>query len=182
MDMQALANLGQFLGGVAVIGSLVYLALQVRQNTRSIRAENYARALDRIAALQSELSRDSQFSRIFSIGVVDVSKLKPLERVRFAWALYEAFGAFEFMFEAARSRTLPKEVWERWDPTVGWWLSFPGVQIWWRNRPVPFSASFTEFVDRTLRENVVDEAAAQRWQEFIAGTQAPSAPVAQPAL
>lgn len=155
---------------MAVVVSLVYVALQVRQNTQSLRTENYSRALDRVASIQSQLSRDTELTRLFAKGVADVSRLTPTERIQFTWTLYETFGAFEFMFEAARSRALPPEVWERWSATVAWWLSFPGVRTWWRHRPVPFGASFTSFVEGVLRENTVDRAAAQRWQAFVAGT------------
>ncbi|MBV6422963.1 MAG: hypothetical protein NAOJABEB_00750 [Steroidobacteraceae bacterium] len=169
MNLQTLANLGQFLGGLAVIASLVYLALQVRQNTQSIRTENYARALDRIAAIQSQPSRDTELSRIFSKGVADVSRLTARERLQFTWALYEVFGAFEFMFHAAKIRALPEDVWARWSSTVAWWLSFPGVHSWWRHRPTPFSSGFSSFVENILDENVVDIGAARRWQAFVAG-------------
>ena len=154
---------------MAVIVSLVYLAIHVRQNTQSLRTENYGRALDRVAAMQSQLSRDTDLSRFFSKGVADTSQLTTAERIQFTWALYEAFGAFEFMFQASRTRGLPEEVWARWSSTVAWWLSFPGVQSWWRHLPVPFTASFSAYVEGMLRENAVDQAAAQRWQEFIVG-------------
>ncbi len=36
MDLTQLANLGEFIGGVAVLVTLIYLALQVRQNTRAL--------------------------------------------------------------------------------------------------------------------------------------------------
>jgi hypothetical protein len=132
--------------------------------------------------MQSQLSRDTELSRFFTRGVADAFQLTPSERIQFTWALYEAFGAFEFMFEAAKTRALPEEVWARWSSTVAWWLSFPGVQSWWHHRPVPFSASFSSFVDAILRENVVDQAAAQRWLEFVAGKRMPlasAAPAAQ---
>jgi len=169
MDLQTFANLGEFLGGLAVIVSLVYLGLQVRQNTQSLRTENYGRALDRVASMQSELSRDTELSRLFSRAVVDPSQLTPAERIQFTWALYEAFGAFEFMFLASRTRGLSEEVWARWSSTVAWWLSFPGVRSWWHHRPVPFSVSFTSYVEGILSENAVDQAATHRWQEFVAG-------------
>lgn len=147
----------------------MYLALQVRQNTHSLRTENYSRALDRVASIQSTLSRDTELARLVARGAADVSRLTPTERIQFTWAFYEVFGAFEFMFEAAKSRALPPEVWQRWSATVAWWLSFPGVRSWWRHRPVPFGASFTAFVEGLLRENAVDREAAQRWQAFVAG-------------
>ena len=53
MGLERLALLGEFVGGFFVIVSLVYLAHQVRQNTRSLRTENYARVLDRMSTLQS---------------------------------------------------------------------------------------------------------------------------------
>ena len=34
MDIMELGAIGELVGGVAVIGTLVYMALQVRQNTR----------------------------------------------------------------------------------------------------------------------------------------------------
>lgn len=41
MDLTQLANLGEFVGGVAVLVTLVYLALQVRQGTQNTNASNY---------------------------------------------------------------------------------------------------------------------------------------------
>jgi hypothetical protein len=35
--MEALGNIGDFLGGIGVVITLIYLAGQIRQNTRSIR-------------------------------------------------------------------------------------------------------------------------------------------------
>ncbi len=37
MDLTQLAHLGEFVGGVAVLVTLIYLVVQVRQNTRQIR-------------------------------------------------------------------------------------------------------------------------------------------------
>ena len=41
MDLAQLANLGEFIGGIAVVVTLLYLAVQVRGNTKSERAETH---------------------------------------------------------------------------------------------------------------------------------------------
>lgn len=169
MDLSALANLGEFIGGIFVVVSLIYLALQVRQNTQSLRAENYARALDRISAIQSQLTRESDLADLVTRGVVSTAALTPAERIRFTWAFYETFGAFEFMFHQAQAAALPADVWERWAATITWWLSWPGVRTWWRARPAPFSASFAGFVDEVLADLPTDTDAARRWQTFVEG-------------
>ena len=45
MDLQAWANIGEFLGGLAIFVSLIYLVINVRQNTSQLR-ENL-RSLER---------------------------------------------------------------------------------------------------------------------------------------
>lgn len=169
MDLGTLADLGEFVSGVVVVVSLVYLAVQVKQNTRSLRTENYARALDRISAIQSQLSRDAVLTALFSRALLGSAALSPRERLQFTWCAYEFFGAFEFIFHQARAGALPDEVWERWAATTAWWLSFPGIREWWAARPTPFSASFSGFVDGCIRESRVDPSAAARWQTYVEG-------------
>lgn len=167
MQVEYLANLGEIIGAIAVVVSLIYLAVQVRQNTQAQRTENFSRALDRVAAMQANLSQDSEASVIFSKGVVDTSKLAPKERIQFTWAMYELFGAFEFMFLASKADAIPDEVWQRWLSAVAWWLTFPGVQAWWQVRPIPFTDSFTSFVESLLRDNPTDAETTRRYQDFI---------------
>jgi len=166
-DLQTLANIGEIIGAVTVVLSLIYVAVQIRQSTQAQRTENYSRALDRLAAMQSSLSQDDKFSLIFSKGVLDTTNLTSQERLRFTWSLYEAFGAFEFMFHASKTDAIPEEVWSRWSAAVAWWLTFPGVQNWWASRPIPFTDSFTLFVESLLEDNPTDADSLQRYQEFI---------------
>jgi hypothetical protein len=111
--LESLANLGEIIGAIAVVVSLIYLAVQVRQNTQAQQTENFSRALDRVAAMQATLSQDPATSVIFSKGVSEPSKLTPQERMRFTWVMYELFGAFEFMFLASEADAIPEEVWQR---------------------------------------------------------------------
>lgn len=167
MTLETLANLGEFISAVGVVLSLVYLAFQVRQNTQSLRTENYARALDRVAAMQARLSADPDLAAVFGRGVADAGALTAQQRIQFAWAFYEMFGAFEFMYHQSHAGALQDEVWERWAATLSWWISLPGVQAWWRAKPAPFSASFSAFVEAHLGTGPPDVGAAERWQEFL---------------
>ena len=169
MTLQTLANLGEFVGGLMVVLSVIYLALQIRQNTRSQLTQNYTVALDRIAEFQSRMSEAGEFSDILVTGTQDPSHLTQQQRVQFTWAFYEMFGAFEFMFHQERSGAMPREVWARWADTLQWWLSFPGVAAWWDARPTPFTAAFSEFVESRRGLGPPDAEAQQRWITFLAG-------------
>ena len=45
MTLSDLGSIGELIGGVAVVVSLIYVALQIRQNTRAIRASSHQSAL-----------------------------------------------------------------------------------------------------------------------------------------
>ena len=167
-NLESLASLGEIVGAVAVVVSLLYLAVQVRQNTRAQRLENASRILDRTASMQGAVSRDPVTSALFSKGVSDPSKLTPQERIQFTWALYEFFGALEFMFLAAKEKSIPDEIWQRWSSAAAWWLTFPGVQVWWEVRPIPFADSFSTYIESLLDENPTDAGSTRRYQDFLA--------------
>jgi hypothetical protein len=176
MRLDVLAQLGEFVGGFFVVISLVYLAYQVRQNTRSLRAENYARILTRMSELQSRLALDAGLNHVRTVGAEDPARLSRADRVRFSWALYELIGTAEFMFHQFREKTLPDAVWVRWEATLGWWLSHPGMRAWWRARPSPFSSDFEAFAEDLIRDDRFDKAAVDRWRAFVAGEGFPGRP------
>lgn len=176
MDLDTLAKLGEFVGGMFVVVSLIYLAYQVRQNTTSLRSENYARALERMATVQSRLAADPELNRIVTVGAEEPSALRRGERVRMNWALYELFGAVEFMYHMSSNEALPAEVWKRWEASLAWWLSYPGFRRWWEVKPAPMSADFEAHVDDLLRGPLIDPETDRAWRLFVSGDEeAPAA-------
>jgi hypothetical protein len=176
VDLDTLAKLGEFVGGFFVVVSLVYLAHQVRQNTKSLQTENYARVLDRMSTLQSRLSVDAELNRLVVIGAEDPGRLSRMERIRFSWALYELFGAGEFMFHQARAAALPRAVWERWEATIRWWASHPGMQAWLQSKPTALATDFEEFLREIIRNRRWDDGGIDRWRAFVAGEGLPKLP------
>lgn len=174
MDLDSLAKLGEFIGGFFVVVSLVYLAHQVRQNTRSLRSENYARVLERMSTVQSRLSADGELNRIVAVGAEHPDQLTRAERLRFSWAMYELFGAVEFMYLQYREDALPESVWQRWESSLVWWLSHPGMQAWWAAKPAPLAAEFQQFADELLRTRPMNPETVARWRLFIAGEPVPA--------
>jgi hypothetical protein len=173
MNWEAIGAVGEVLGAIGVITTLVYLAVQIRQNTESQRTDSYARALDRVTALQARMSENSAFASILLRGVTDGKALTQEERVQFTWIFYEMFSGFEFIFHQDREGSLPPGVWERWAATLCWWLSFPGVRAWWTARPTPFTPDFTQFVNGRLdaapRTPLRDQDAQDRWTGYLRG-------------
>ena len=167
MNLQSLSNLSEIISGIAVVITLIYLALQIRQSTRAVQTENYARALDRLSAMQSTMAQSADLSLLMSRGLSDISRLSALEKTQFNWIMLEAFGAYEFMFHASETNDIPDEVWQRWSLVIAYMMSFPGIQTWWKINPSPFMKSFTAYVESINNKNPTDIKAIQRYHDFL---------------
>ena len=62
---ETLGNLGDFIGGIAVVATLVYLALQIRQNTNSVKGVGAASYREGINSFVSLLAQDGALADIW---------------------------------------------------------------------------------------------------------------------
>ena len=83
LDINTLAAWGEFLGGVGVIASLIYLAGQIRQNSRLLMASTASATSGNSAEFLSLVVQDSEIARIFEDGQADRSSLPAADRRRF---------------------------------------------------------------------------------------------------
>ena len=82
MDITILAAWGEFLGGIAVVVSLVYLAGQIRQNSRllQIAATVVIATSDRLAT--SAMLDEPLLARAWTVGTAEFESLSEVEQTR----------------------------------------------------------------------------------------------------
>ena len=70
MSLETLGNMGDFFGGIAVLVTLLYLAVQIRSNTKATQSENRAGvAREYREVMQAE--SDPEIARIIGEGLRD---------------------------------------------------------------------------------------------------------------
>jgi hypothetical protein len=173
VNLQVLANIGEFIGGIGVILSLVYVALQVRSNTRSQRNDIEARALERLASMQRELACNEDLNRIFMLCLLDTRSVKTADRVRYTWYMTELFSAMEFLLQQYRQGNFDSANFQRWESTLRWWLTFPGIIDWWNCKPAPFTPEFEKYVDRLITIGY-EQPNLDQWSAYLAGETLPA--------
>ena len=82
MDITTLAAWGEFLGGIAVVVSLVYLAGQIRSNTRMLQVSATVAYGESDMEIAKLLIADPEVARIFREGAADRESLSIDERSR----------------------------------------------------------------------------------------------------
>src|SRR5215471_2832230 len=88
MSLNDLANLGQIIGAIAVVVSLVYVALQIRQNTNAVRAATSQSVHEHFANWYNSLARDASLSKIVIDGLRNYGSLSETDKVRFVATLW----------------------------------------------------------------------------------------------
>jgi hypothetical protein len=166
MTLETMSQLGEFVGGFGVIFSLVYLAIQVRGNTNSQRADMTARILDRMAAQQHTYAFDAEASKFFTRATSDPAGLTMDEKSQFAWLMTEFLSAMEFLMQQYEAGNVDEQTWFRWSSTLDWWLTFPGIRTYWMARPTPYTEIFTNHVaDRLI--NGKGDFNTDNWRSYL---------------
>jgi hypothetical protein len=154
-------------GGVAVVVSLIYLAVQIRQNTRQVQQSV---ELERAAAIKGAnnlepsmlaIAQDPGLARIFREGLADYSALKGDERLRFTMVM----GAIVATFDTRLSEQMILGI--HGGPSLGdqvqslrRFLGTPGGHEWWRRHSAEYSPVFQEFVKEHVAGRTNPPAAA----------------------
>ena len=155
MSLEDLGNLGEFVGALAVVVSLIYLAIQIRQSTRQIEENTTAVTLARRDEMQQAFSR---FRHLLTIpenrdlylqGCEDYDALTRSERFHFGLLLQEFLFCYEAMFLARQALVYPRDAWEHGQVVLlNGVLSKPGVQTWWERNRLLFLPEFVAEIDR----------------------------------
>lgn len=150
MNLSTLAQLGEFLGGVAVLVTLIYLVVQIRQNTNALK-----RASARQTSMQNSLALRAQIDHpeLSATGFDELTNLSVGERWRFdlIWAMW--FQGFEQTLEDERLGLQSSEVTRPYKVITRGILATPNGSRWWDERKVWFNASLQEEIEK-LKEEV----------------------------
>jgi hypothetical protein len=152
MDITTLAAWGEFIGGIAVVVSLVYLAGQVRQNSKLLRASTAATSAQLDFGSSAILVEDPEVARIHWEGLADRDSLSEADRRRFDPYVGIAMRGTEQHYRFHRDGLTGSEEWQSRKRQAGWWVQQPGIQQWWREWGGQYSDDFIDYVDGLIRE------------------------------
>jgi hypothetical protein len=98
MNWEAIGALGELAGATAVVLSLVYVAVQIRDNTRSQQAATYHAMISAKNQVNLQISTSNHAPLILLKGSIDYRGLEIEERHRFNLLMRSIFGVCEDIF------------------------------------------------------------------------------------
>ncbi len=147
MNLESLGNIGEFIGGLAVIASLIYLAVQIRQNTKSVRL----RVEQAIKRDSFDLRRSSienpEVVDLFIKALSDSDSLSPGERIRVNLICASTIEHLQHLF-FLRNQGLVH--WESQEEGLRGYLALAPYRQWWVSGREILQPKFVEYVERHI--------------------------------
>ena len=155
MNWEAIGTIAEIVGATAVVVSLIYLAAQIRQNSRQVeeqvralRLQAYDTAGADFSALRLHISGSPQLSSVWRRGKDSYCALEPDERAQANELLHELMWAYQNIFSRMEDGTADEVLSKLADKNIGYWMGNPGFREWWRTeQKTPYTDEFEALVD-----------------------------------
>ena len=153
MNWEMLSAIGQVVAAVGVMPSLLYLAMQIREQNK----ERRRAGINLLTAQWSELVRTAQENREFAVlflkGMQSFDALDAPDKLRFSAFFTRYTRNCEGMFIYYRDGALDKALWDGVERTMADYFAYNGVREWWATRQHWLTDEFRAVVEAIIAKN-----------------------------
>ena len=149
--LEAAGNVGELISGIAVLITLVYLAVQVKQHTNSLRTAN-RHDLSTGYRVHNEKLVDPNVSEAYALGLRDFPEMPAHKKRTFTHTINDHALFLQTAFALYESGELG---FENYSPYLTWLachLVTPGGSKWWGETKEFYNAPLVESLDRRIAE------------------------------
>lgn len=156
MVLEDLGNIGDFLGGIGVVVTLLYLALQIRQNTKQLKADTLAAQTMAIEGTASDVAKwigeiveNRDLAELWSRGLLSIDQLDETDQLRFDYLGVQLLQAWQTVFRRCKQVDDP----ELWVMTLRYFKMYfrnPGFQTLWARSKMLLVPDFVAAVEEAV--------------------------------
>ena len=153
MTISELGSIGELVGAIATVATLLYLALQIRANTLSAKYSAINDIINRVIKWQSRIADTPDLMSSWKEGTQSYHSLNIEEQVRFTSIAVEMLAAIEATLETAKNDGIKPESVDAVRAMLHQLMRNKGVREYWeisgRNL---FAQDFVSEVDVILKD------------------------------
>ena len=154
MQISKFRDIGEVLSIIAVLITLVFLILEVRENTAAIRTESYGESINRLNEWRLDLASNRELSQMFAdFNDREVMDLDRAERQQLSFIMGSLWSIYETAYFARSYGTLGESEWLRFEGMMcrQYEIAVAQEQFWDRGLQILLSPDFKLFVEEQCR-------------------------------
>ena len=144
---EEISAISQLVGSIAVVLSVLYLAMQVHGSTRVAKLAAQDAASKALREVTRPFAENAELARIWRIGLEDLPALSADEQARFFHSAYQFLKAFETIHFHHVYGLMDEQIWQGWCGLLEHYIPSPGMEHYWKMRQNLFSMRFRQFVE-----------------------------------
>jgi hypothetical protein len=153
MNWEAISAIGQIVGAVLVGITLIYLALQLRQNTASLRSSTFQAISTTMGLTMEILTTHPDLAPLLMKAHAGLDVLAPVERVRFGFLKMMAMRRVETVVVQRHFGFIEPEFTAGFERSALSVMAMPGAREWWATSRAAFSDLFARWLDEQIAAN-----------------------------
>jgi hypothetical protein len=146
MNWEAMGAVGELLSAVVVIASVIYLGIQIRENTRVSRNEAYRDMVDIWNVLLKTLANADSQAVVKALASYET--LESHEKFNFDNLMTMLVNTLEGTAEVNDENFIIDDVMEPVEGYVAHYFTYPGTHEWWRRSKGGFTPKIQGWIDR----------------------------------
>ena len=150
MNWEMLAAIGQLAAVFVGIPSLIYFAVQIREQTKERRQAAVNALTVQWGDLTCALHESAEFSSIYLRGLQSFDDLDAVSRVRLSAFLNRFFKNSQAMYFSRCDGVLSVSLWGEIERTMSDLIAYPGTRQWWETRRHWHTEEFGRVVDAII--------------------------------
>jgi hypothetical protein len=150
MSLEQLANIAEVFGMIVVAITLIFLTVQMRQNTKMLRSGATQGAHDQLANIYQPLVTDPSLTDLFWKGMEDPSKLSVVEKGRFFAFWLNAFYIYQNWYFQTREGHMDEVLLNAWGRLLTDMYQTAGLKVFWEQRKYVFAPDFVHYLDNDV--------------------------------
>ena len=150
MTIQDLGSMGELIAAVATVATLVYLAIQLKQNTRALRSQTFQQSSMGMSLTANAISSDGELARIVVKASDGLGDLSPEERIRFHFWMMVALRRFEAIYVQGIYRSIDQIRIEGFERSILTLISSYVSAEWCNSSKTAFISDFVKYTGESL--------------------------------
>ena len=148
MNWDAIGAIGELIGAVAVVGTLAYLALQIKHQNAANNASAHNDLMQGFTEVEALLAGNLQLTALFNTGLWEPEKLSDDEASQFSWLFRLFINQYIKAFRLYQEGMITKVEWENYAKTGAYLVQTPGGRLMIEGHAGTFS-DFMESISNT---------------------------------
>ena len=153
MNWDAIGAIAELLGAIGVIGSLVYLATQIRQNTKSLSTSSFQATTDALNQVNALIANNPELAELFAGVRKGKTELTEVEEIRWVFLITSVLRIWETAYYQRSEGVVLDASWQRYEGSLRGMVALPIFSGWWANNSFGFTDEFSSLVDRLIQEH-----------------------------